>query len=145
MTISLVDMRSNYLTVISDKIFYDTVTKSVRFVDTNTDIWKVQMSREQYDKLTEIDDYVDLTDYTAEIQSEYDYARELAEMLDVNIHDEENPNCNYDCKNCCISHCCDKQFDNYDPYLYDYSTQDKMRNLVKSAMKTSNFGYWTVS
>ena len=144
MTISLVDLRGNYLTVISDKIFYDAVTKSVRFADTNDDIWKVQMSREQYDKLTEVDDYVDLTDYPADIQSEYDYARELAEILDVNIHDEENPNCDNNCKNCCISHCCNKRHDDYDPYSHDYSTQNKMRNLVKSAMKTSNFGYWTI-
>lgn len=146
--ISLIDKYKQSHTVVIEKVYYDIITGSARFIEndsTRIDTWKIPMTEQQFDAISKtiVNDYIDVTDFVAEQQSENDYEIEIANALEITIHDEEfGDDCDKNCSQCVISHCCPKQSKNYNAYNYDYTTQNKIHRLINSVKTISDFTCW---
>jgi hypothetical protein len=103
------------------------------------------MTEQQFDDMskTVVNGYIDMTDFIAEQQSENEYETEIVNALEITVHDEEfGDNCDKNCSQCVISHCCPKQSKNYNAYDYDHTTQNKIHSLINSVKTVPDFTHW---
>ena len=146
--ISLIDCYKQSHTVIIEKIYYDVITGSARLIEndsTRIDTWKITMTEQQFDDMskTVVNGYIDMTDFVAKQQSENEYETEIINALEITVHDEEfGDNCDKNCSQCVISHCCPKRSKNYNTYDYDHTTQNKIHSLINSVKTVPDFTHW---